>query len=524
MPLSLSPSPTSTLLIFLLTFLFSPSVHTQSFRPIPDSGRCSGFREGQGLYVVGGHGTVGNFTTQIFMLDLSVSWNTSDPVFKNIPGGPMMTGQACTMTNNGEDLFVLSRGTGYVYNVKTDSWDVLQNNMFPDESEGHSPAIAADPTTGFIYISQLGKEFSGENVVLAVDLRTETVNSVKLPVMDFDSFALAAWSAYLKAMLVFPLVNNSPYTFTPSEIGKSMKGWGDLDTQASKEIVLWDCVAPAYGGSKMVLLGKNYITNNGVIYILDMVKRTWKGAPATGLLGVGACAVTGDQFIVWGGDNGSKQTNETRVFNLKTEKWVTSYIAPPPRPTTASPTTTLPTSQLPQTPTQQPDLDNTSSNEKKLVTIIIIVTGALLAIILTAISVYIGISSRMKIVSQHTQGRTNSSDTTFFRGTFDRRDPSDFGSTSTGTSSDPYDRRKWYRPDLSIWLYRGPNGAQPPLGHPHAIVDQEKRNVQERAVEVHFPAQHPHATLDQGSVTKRNDKAEWESNRSHDGNQELVVR
>ncbi|KAK3815157.1 MAG: hypothetical protein J3Q66DRAFT_432918 [Benniella sp.] len=534
MPRSLSPSPTSILLIFLLTFLlnspFSPSVHAQLFRPIPDSGQCSGFTEGQGLYIVGGHGTVGNFTVQSFMLDLSVSWNTSDPVFRKIPGGPMMTGMTCTMANNGDDLFVLSRGTGYVYNVKSDSWSVFQNNMFPDDTERYvGNTIATDPATGFVYVFDFAAEFSGEDVVLAVDLRTKTVNSVKFPMMDFDNFELAAWSEHLKSMLVFPLVNNSPYTFTPSEIGKSMKGWGDFSIlkQQTEEIVFWDCVAPAYGGKKMVLLGRNYITHNGVIYVLDVVKRTWKGAPVTGHLGSGACAVTGDQFIVWGGDDGSKQSNETRVFNLKTGKWVKNYIAPP-RPTTTSPTTISPTSQLPQTPTQHtpyastnPDLGDTSSNEKKLVTIIIIVTGALLAIILTAISVYIGISSRMEI---GIQGHTNPSGTALFRGAFGRRDPSGFGSNPTGISSDPDTRCKWYRPSLLSWLYRDLNGMRPPPEHPHAIVDQEKRNIQEDAVEVHFPAQHPHATVDQGSATKHNDKAEWESIRSHDGKEELVVK
>ncbi|KAF9345960.1 hypothetical protein BGX34_004328, partial [Mortierella sp. NVP85] len=481
------------------------SVHAQSFRPIPDSGRCSGFTEGQGLYIVGGHGAEANFTAQIFMLDLSVSWNTSDPVFKKIQDGPMTTGQACTMTNNGEDLFVLSRGTGYTYSVKSDSWNVFHNNEFPNDSGGLSPAIAAaDPTTGFIYIFQHDRGFSNK-IVLAVDIRTWTVNNINLPVKDFDSFKLATWSAHLKAMLVFPPVNISSYTFTPNEIVKSMKGWGDLNIlkQQPEDVVIWDCVAPAYNGSKMVLLGRDYINQKGVIYILDVVKQTLKGAPATGFLGIGACAVTGDQFIVWGGDNGSKQSNETHVFNLKTEKWVTRYIAPRPSPTSQLP-------QPPQTPTQQPDLGDTSSNEKKLVNIIIIVIGALLAIILTAISVYIGISKRMEIVTQ-------GSVTVLFRGTFGRRDPS-------GISPDSHVQHRWYSSSLLSWLYRGPNGARPPPEHPHAVVELEMRNVQEGAVEVQFPAQHPHATVDHGSASSQNYKAEWESISSRDNNQELVVR
>ncbi|KAF9346383.1 hypothetical protein BGX34_003926 [Mortierella sp. NVP85] len=303
------------------------------------------------------------------------------------------------MTNNGEDLFVLSRGTGYIYNVKSDPWSVFQNNKFPVDPDS---LIATDPATGFMYIPEYGEDFSGTQVVLAVDTRTRTVNNIQIPRMDVDNFYVAAWSAHLKSMLIFPRVNNPPYTFTPSETRKPTKGWGQMAVPDPKEIVLWDCVASAYNGSKMVLLGKTMMTpEKGVIYILDVVKQTWKGAPATGLLGIGACAVTCDQFIIWGGENEDdtqiKQSNATRVFHLKTEKWVTSYIAPP-RPTTTA-TLTSSTSQLSPTATPTEYTPNTATNpdpSDKLVNIIIIVVGALLGVILTVISVYYVISRRMK--------------------------------------------------------------------------------------------------------------------------------
>ncbi|KAK3815155.1 MAG: hypothetical protein J3Q66DRAFT_370495 [Benniella sp.] len=507
MPRPLPPSLTllTLLLILLFNLPFSPSVHAQFFQLFPDPKHCNGFTEGQGLYIVGGHDSEGKFTIQSSMLDLSVSWNTSDPVFKKIQGGPMTTEIACTMTNNGEDLFVLSQGTGYIYNVKSDSWDVLQNNLFSYTPEMQLPLLA-DPATGFIYICGYSVISSGKEVLLSVDVRTKTVNASEIAARDFTTTVVAAWSDHLKSMLIFPS-GLSPYTFTPSEIDKPTRGWAELQVPPQQDLeegLDWGCVAPAYGGTKMVFLGSSYImkndsidiTTNDAIYVFDVVKRTWKkGAPVTGLLGVGACAVTGDQFIAWGGGDGSKQTNETRVFNLNTEKWVKSYIAHP-RPTRSSPTS--------QTPTPEPDLGDTSSNEKKLVNIIIIVTGVLLAIILTAISVYLWTSRRMEIVTQ-------GSGTAPFRGTFGRRDPS-------AISPDPHARHRWYSSSLLSWLYRGPNGVRPPPEHPHAGVDQEMRIVQEGAVEVQFPAQHPHATVDQGSAPSQNYKAELESIRNHDGN------
>ncbi|KAK3815158.1 MAG: hypothetical protein J3Q66DRAFT_432919 [Benniella sp.] len=384
--------------------------------------------------------------------------------FKKIPGGPMMTGMTCTMTNNGEDLFVLSRGTGYIYNVKSDSWSVFQNNRLPVDTNS---LIATDPATGFMYIPEYGEDFSGMQVVLAVDTRTKTVINSQIPRMDVDNFYVAAWSAHLKSMLIFPRVNNPPYTFTPSETRKPTKGWGQMVVPDAKEIVLWDCVAPAYGGSKMVLLGKTMTTpEKGVIYTLDVVKRAWKGAPATGLLGIGACAVTGDQFIVWGGENDDdtkiKQSNATRVFSLKTE---VDY-----------------------------KLHCSSSTDYDCYFDLVHLTTV-----------------TNTNTNRTTQGHINSSSREFLKGSLDRRDPSDFGPNSTGILSNPDSRRK-------SWLYRGPDGAPSPE-HPHAIVDLEKRNVQEGAVEMW----HPHAMVEQGFATEHNDIAERESIRSHSGKEDWIA-
>ena len=159
---------------------------------------------------------------------------------------------------------------------------------------------------------------------------------------------------------------------------------------------------------------------------------------------------------MWGGDKDDKQSNVVRVYNIKTEIWISNDVAP-------LPTTTSFTSQLPQTPTQHisdtadPD---TSSNETRLVAIII--TGILIAIILTAISVYLGITKRMKNdirdaspgESSDTQGRVGSSTTAISNGSSRRHDPSDSGPNFTGASSDLYARRKWYVPGLLSWLYR----------------------------------------------------------------------
>jgi hypothetical protein len=182
--------PTFTLLTLTLTFLFYASfslpVLAQGFRPAPDYLKCNTFVEGQGLFLLGG------VNGENFMLDLSVPWKTNDPVIKKIEGGPRVSGRVCAMTNNGEDLFVVSKGTGYVYNVKSNSWTVFQNPNFASAWNG-SPALT-DQETGFIYLPE---NFAGKAVMLSVDVNTRTVNTGGAPLSRclewaFEEFYLSS--------------------------------------------------------------------------------------------------------------------------------------------------------------------------------------------------------------------------------------------------------------------------------------------------------------------------------------------
>ncbi|KAK3815049.1 MAG: hypothetical protein J3Q66DRAFT_370400 [Benniella sp.] len=536
---SLSSSMIVILLLLIPIFLsnesHSPSVHAQSFRPSPAYGYCycSSFVEGEGLYIIGGSGGEGTnttFTTQTFMLDLSVSWNTSDPVFKELDSPRVEEEWRCSMANSGDELLVLSKGTGYLYNVKSASWTTFHNTSFPIRH----PVLATDPETGIIYLPESYGDFSGENdILLAIDIKTRTINTTLNPIIDFDTYGYAAWSALLKSMLVFPIGGYDAYIFTPSKINtnKAKRGWDYFRTinpklGPGKGVYTWTCAVSAYGGSKMVLFGIDWFAPNlqSAIIIFDVVKRTWKKTGAANFWST-ACAVTDDQFIVWGGGYEKQSrpilTNSTRVFNMRTEKWVTSYIAPP-RPTTTATTTSF-TSQLLPTPTQyiNSDRNDAHSSDKQLATMIAIITSVLIAIILTVIVVYLRKSKRSKVTTRSTSPDGASSESP------------GLGPNPTGMSSTPHTRREWYMSNLLSWLYQGPSGIRPPLEHPHAIVE-EKRNVQEGAVEVEFPAQHPHATVEQEfteleSIGGYNNKEEFvaftesEFIRDHGGKEELVT-
>ncbi|KAF9346970.1 hypothetical protein BGX34_003494, partial [Mortierella sp. NVP85] len=256
---------------------------------------------------------------------------------------------------------------------------------------------------------------------------------------------------------------------------ESSDGWSVLSTTGRGKVSLLDCGVPAYGGSTMVFFGGYYANTparlpdsdwRSAIYTLDVVKRTWKqGPPAPkGFISSG-CAVSGDQFITSGYMEPRKVNDpgRTLVFNMKTEKWVSKYVAPP----------------LSQTPTQNTtsELGETSSNTKRLAITIVTVTGCLLAIIV-GLFVY--------------RRRTRQSDLSGpSMGSLDIKD--NINAPEKGIPLGSSHAR----------LHEGAFGAQLVSEHPHAIVEDPtmNRGVQEGALAIQILPQYPHIMVDKQELT-----------------------
>jgi len=487
-------SPAS-LTLSVLTFLTAsaiPLAQAQTFRPVPVKQPCSAFAEGQGLYVAGVFEQNKQITPQTFMLDLSVSWNTSNPVFKKISGGPETDSGVCVMTKGGEDLFILQSGVGYIYNIRSAEWSAVHSNNFGVRTWS---AAATDPTSGLVYFPTDGEDYNtGKELMVVMDPKTKTFNTAPRLTLDTDGIQVVTWSAPLKSMVFFTAVSPITYLYTPSKANKPLSGWGELDASGLDIIMESNCVVSAYGGSKVILLGTTGDFDKSNIYILDVAIRKWTKGPSTPVFAGSACAVTGDQFIIWGGEDiNLKKSDKTLIYNIKTKKWVTNFIAPP------RPTTTSPISQPSPTSTQQVPIDTTapnpsnmSSSDDKAVTIIIIVSGVLMTVILTTISVYIGLAKRSNAGAKS-------------------RGPND--SLSERSCESAYSSTISFGVSPQARLHQGPFGSRPLSEHPHAIVvdSAAKRNIQEGALEVQLPQQHPHAMVKQEVPTMYDGKEELET-------------
>lgn len=462
------PFPSSPiLLISILTLLFggsfSPSVQAQNFQPTAVYGTCNTFVEGRGLYVVGGK--TGNQVTlsQVFMLDLSVSWITSNPVFKKLTDGPPAYVPRCSMSSDGQELFVLEGAVGYIYDVTSNAWTAMSNVNF---QTGQGKAAATDPESGIIYVPNGAMNFTGSLKMLALDMRTKVVGTSGMPTETVDVYGFGAWIAPLRSMVVMSMNRNSLMTFTPS-ISKTSNGWDLFNTTGLDRLDDLDaCMVSAYGGSKLVRF--NMTGQSSHVQMLDVATREWKvGAPGPYIYG-SACAVTGDQFIAWGGHGAYTLVNSTFVYNMKTDQWTTSYTAP---------------SSLPNTASQTTGSDDTSSSSTKLIVIIVVVSGVLSTVILATIFLY------------HRRKR--------------RLDSGDQDKSSNGSSTDALNGSIIQ----SGRLHQGPFGARFVTEGPHAILQEPtRRNVQEgEAFEVDRPLNNPHAIIERESITSiiHHDKQEY---------------
>ncbi|KAG0246024.1 hypothetical protein BGX31_004903 [Mortierella sp. GBA43] len=320
------------------------------------------------------------------MLDLSVSWNAANPIFKKLPDA-ITTTSACTMTSNGEILS--ASGSFKLYNVKSGpkTW-----TQIPKSPIGMYKSVTTDPESGLIYAIDTPVDlanYTGELIV--ANLKTMTFKTSSLPVMNMGFSAWVAWSSHLRSLLVYS--RDSMFIYTPSNVNNSSHGWKELNTVGTKPSGgIYFCFMPAYNGSKMVIFSyRGY----GDMYILDVATLTWTHYP--GAQGVdSACGVSGDQVIIWGGNFLGGVLGKTNIYNMKTDTWTNVYISLSENPTSTA-TTGL------QTPTQHsssttPNSDDASPSLSKENYINIAITAGVI-VVAAVVALYMYIGYRIRRIS-----------------------------------------------------------------------------------------------------------------------------
>ncbi|KAK3805913.1 MAG: hypothetical protein J3Q66DRAFT_359962 [Benniella sp.] len=347
--------------IICLLFSISPhfSVHAQ-FQPVLAFESSSAFIEGRGLYVLGGFNAAPAHITQTFMIDLSIPWNTTRPAYKTLPLGPTANWFASALSVDGQKWFALTDGTGQVLDFQSNEWVKFFTSP---GARVFGLAAASGPETEKVYIPFGYLNQDGLRSMMIVDLKdksysTDNITSSIAP----QNVYTFTWNAYLKSFL---FANRAGmYKYTPSS------GWMNFNGPQELLAREGNCMVSSGSGSKVVLFGGGIIANNptfGDIFILDVPTLTWKKGPSTSPEDARrscACAISNDYFIAWGGQVRNDRPviapkQMTLVYDLKTDKWVSDYIAP-----TTIPTTTIPTATNP--PGNDVSLSPSTSSDSKI--------------------------------------------------------------------------------------------------------------------------------------------------------------
>ena len=291
-------------LLSIVLLSLSPCLptHVHSFTPVLTVQPGSAFAEGKALYVLSGADANGRLTHQTFMIDLSVSWNTTSPAYKLLPEGPYSNGIPSAMSADGQKWLALVRGEGHVFDIQTNTWTVVFN--YTDAHLLNGRGAATDPVTGNVFIPF--KNLAGTQSILIVDLQTNSYQGDNSIYTVPDTYSNAVtWNSQLKSLLLFS--SGTMYAYTMSG------GWKTFNSPSGIQASSSSCMVSSSSGSKVVLFGGYSSSLNatvGDIFILDVTTLTWKKGTSTAPRDVrrsAACALSGDYFVVWGGDTGNSE-------------------------------------------------------------------------------------------------------------------------------------------------------------------------------------------------------------------------
>ncbi|KAK3806632.1 MAG: hypothetical protein J3Q66DRAFT_392754 [Benniella sp.] len=304
------------------------SVNAKTYKPTSTSQSAYSSIDGKALYVQGGVFKTGYSTNPAFMVDLSQSWNTSNPVYQQLQTGYVQNHAAVGVSSDRKWWTVLIGNLVARYSADTNAWVPLVT-ISMDKTFGVTGAT--DPATDMMYIP-FAYAKSGDIATVRINLKTGEVNNdSRGHSMKHKSLYSTAWNALRESVIyVSP---SGVYEYQWAE------GWSALTKNGLTKIGLrGQCLVSVNGGKKMVLFGGTTMDQNvviGDICILDVEKLVWTKGPTspTGGRTGPSCAGSNGQVVIWGGSttvdpNPTYSDQQMLVFNVNTNKWTDNYVAP----------------------------------------------------------------------------------------------------------------------------------------------------------------------------------------------------
>lgn len=278
-----------------------PCIHAQTFKPSGLPNPINSYIDKQALFIAGGYrnSSTGPRMTQLFAIDLSVSWDSSDPTFKKLPDSPLLYYGPSTISADGKQWIVVDNSTAYAYDIEKATWSTLVQHDLTVVDQ----IAATDPDTGFIYIPA-----TNNNYLMRLNVTSRSYDRliINKNVSETNDFS-AAWSAFQKKLFI---IGGRHGADNPTQLimfsYNDTAGWANLTMDAKGEVPgprHSACLVPAFGGKKMVLFGGkigNTVNALADIYVLDVATMFWTRGPdvaQTERRALAACAVSNDHFM-----------------------------------------------------------------------------------------------------------------------------------------------------------------------------------------------------------------------------------
>ncbi|KAF9122802.1 hypothetical protein BGW39_009483 [Mortierella sp. 14UC] len=302
------------------------------------------------LYIQGGFdGSNSNYSTrydQFFSLDLTQDWDASNPPWSQVSVNGRMpeqlstAGHTMSFSRAGNTLTVwdlvypLTYAASYHLDART--WKELPSLPPPEPGPLRFYQAATDPLTDKVFIPG-----SAGTSMLGYDFSNKIVSVLPMPIggnaTSWNRYSFV-WSEMRASFLLFgglgsPSADSYFYEYKPlTDVGidpwTSVSSYGSIPPHVSES-----CMISAYNGAKMLLFGGGVDgAEIGTLFILDVATMTWSRGPSSQPRKGMACAVSGDNFVVWGGISWNNSGAFVQlpelpiIYNMKTTQWTTQFV------------------------------------------------------------------------------------------------------------------------------------------------------------------------------------------------------
>ncbi|KAF9171999.1 hypothetical protein BGX21_005930 [Mortierella sp. AD011] len=344
--------------LLILTANRNPFVHSG-----PQSAGGAAFAiVGNNFYIQGGAISGDSLLQELWALDLTKSWTTSNPAWITLANGPSNGYHSAGYSADNKSFITFGRDTAArpsevplswvnIYDIPSGSWNFQTNPANLADNSRRDFSVVTNPSANKIYILGGDSTVNGtkyNNVFDTFDPVSRTLTEITTPVPGPQNISTysGVWVPRLNAMMVIggSIQNSAPqglYLYRPDTGAWTIQATTGSFTYARRS----PCAASNADGSLVAVYG-GFTSDSGAgdpyVFILDTETWAWTNTSYPGRgRGSAACAIVDNTFLIWGGfystpntgwNNGAPSGVESLLlFSLSNKTWQTTYTPSPAR-------------------------------------------------------------------------------------------------------------------------------------------------------------------------------------------------